>query len=64
MRGEMIKMARERLVRSCKSRGMSSEWVSNALNPHVLTIGFARRGASYKRLTLMIQQPERLEAAQ
>ncbi|MDN6799545.1 MAG: alpha-glucan family phosphorylase, partial [Propionibacterium sp.] len=61
MRGEMIKMARERLVRSCKSRGMSSEWVSNALNPHVLTIGFARRGASYKRLTLMIQQPERLK---
>lgn len=61
MRGEMIKMARGRLLTSCRTRGMSSEWVENALNPHVLTIGFARRGASYKRLTLMLSQPERLK---
>ncbi len=62
MRGQMITMARERLARSAAARGQSADWVSSALNPHTLTIGFARRGASYKRLTLMLSQPERLKA--
>ncbi len=62
MRGQMITMARERLAASAAARGMSADWVSTALNPHTLTIGFARRGASYKRLTLMLSQPERLKA--
>lgn len=62
MRGQMIAMARERLADSAANRGMSAEWVATALNPHTLTIGFARRGASYKRLTLMLSQPERLKA--
>ena len=31
------------------------------LDPNVLTIGFARRVATYKRANLMFQQPERLE---
>lgn len=61
MRGQMISMARERLAASACSRGMSSDWIATALNPHTLTIGFARRGASYKRLTLMLNQPERLK---
>lgn len=61
MRTEMIKMARRRLVHSYDSRGMNSEWANTALDPHTLTIGFARRGASYKRLTLMLEQPERLK---
>ncbi|MCE9622909.1 MAG: alpha-glucan family phosphorylase [Actinomycetia bacterium] len=30
------------------------------LNPHALTIGFARRFATYKRATLLLAQPERL----
>ena len=30
------------------------------LNPKALTIGFARRFATYKRATLMLQDPERL----
>lgn len=62
MRGEMIAMARERLIASCQSRGIPSDWAASALNPHTLTIGFARRGATYKRLTLMLSQPERLKA--
>ena len=33
-----------------------------ALNPHALTIGFARRFATYKRATLLLAQPERLRA--
>lgn len=61
MRGQMIMMARERLARSAALRGQPSDWVAGALNPHTLTIGFARRGASYKRLTLMLSQPERLK---
>src|SRR5437588_75884 len=32
------------------------------LDPEVLTIGFARRFAGYKRATLLLSQPERLEA--
>ncbi len=61
MRGQMIVMARDRLARSAANRGLSSDWVATALNPHTLTIGFARRGASYKRLTLMLSQPDRLK---
>lgn len=61
MRGTMIQMARERLTESCRVRGINGEWVGNALSPHTLTLGFARRGASYKRLTLMLTDPERLK---
>jgi len=32
------------------------------LNPKVLTLGFARRAATYKRATLMFTDPERLKA--
>jgi starch phosphorylase len=32
------------------------------LDPDVLTVGFARRFAAYKRATLLLSQPERLEA--
>ena len=37
-------------------------WIDSALDPDVLTIGFARRAASYKRLTLMMRDPTRLKA--
>ena len=37
-------------------------WVDGILDPDVLTIGFARRVPSYKRLTLMLRDPERLTA--
>ena len=40
----------------------SSSWIADALGPDVLTIGFARRVPSYKRLTLMLRDPERLRA--
>ena len=32
------------------------------LDPDVLTIGFARRVPTYKRLTLMLRDPDRLRA--
>ncbi|GAB3704323.1 alpha-glucan family phosphorylase [Mariniluteicoccus flavus] len=62
MRGDLITMARERLQQSCRARGINADWVDNALDPHHLTFGFARRGASYKRLTLMLRDPERLKS--
>ncbi|SDB85422.1 starch phosphorylase [Raineyella antarctica] len=63
MRGELVNMARERLAASIRNRGLSgnSEWVEHALDPNILTFGFARRAASYKRLTLMLRDPERLK---
>jgi starch phosphorylase len=37
-------------------------WFGSLLDPGVLTIGFARRVPTYKRLTLMLHDPERLRA--
>lgn len=37
-------------------------WFGRLLDPGVLTIGFARRVPTYKRLTLMLHDPERLRA--
>lgn len=37
-------------------------WFRELLDPEVLTIGFARRVPTYKRLTLMLHDPERLRA--
>ncbi|WP_185744216.1 alpha-glucan family phosphorylase [Arachnia propionica] len=62
LRSSMIQMARRRLAESCRTRGIAADWTKDALNPRVLTLGFARRGASYKRLTLMLKDPERLKA--
>lgn len=40
--------------------GVTPSWVEDLLDPEVLTIGFARRVPTYKRLTLMLRDPERL----
>ena len=37
-------------------------WTDEVLDPRVLTIGFARRFATYKRATLLLSQPDRLRA--
>jgi len=47
--------ARGRLVETVRRRA------GVELDPNVLTIGFARRFAAYKRATLLLSQPERLE---
>jgi glycogen phosphorylase len=61
MRIDLIEMARERLAASCAARGLTSDWTGDALHPDILTFGFARRVPSYKRLTLMLRDPERLK---
>jgi starch phosphorylase len=37
-------------------------WFRGLLDPEILTIGFARRVPTYKRLTLMLHDPDRLRA--
>ena len=65
LRGRLVDLARERLRASWRQRGASDAelgWVQGVLDPSVLTVGFARRVPSYKRLTLMLHDPERLRA--
>ena len=64
LRQRLVEDARRRLTRSWIKRGASAAelgWIDNALDPDVLTIGFARRVPSYKRLTLMLSDPARLK---
>ncbi len=64
LRERLVVDARRRLLKSWQQRGAAKAelaWIDSALSPDVLTIGFARRAASYKRLTLMMRDPERLK---
>ena len=65
LRARLVDDVRARLRASWLQRGASAAelgWVEKVLNPDVLTIGFARRVPSYKRLTLMLRDPARLRA--
>jgi starch phosphorylase len=62
-REALVAFVRERLHRSVVERGGSESdaaWTREVLDPRLLTIGFARRFASYKRATLLLSQPDRL----
>ncbi|WP_329455557.1 alpha-glucan family phosphorylase [Streptomyces sp. NBC_01497] len=63
LRARLVDEVRERLRASWRQRGAAAAelgWIDGVLDPDVLTIGFARRVPSYKRLTLMLRDPERL----
>ncbi|WP_336205933.1 alpha-glucan family phosphorylase [Nonomuraea sp. LPB2021202275-12-8] len=63
LRARLVQGARDRLRKSWRARGASRAelgWIDDVLDPEVLTIGFARRVPSYKRLTLMLRDPDRL----
>ena len=62
MKSEMVAEARRRVAASARSNssGVVPAWIDDMLDPQVLTIGFARRVPTYKRLTLMLRDPERL----
>jgi glycogen phosphorylase len=65
LRARLIADARRRLRASWRQRGASDAeliWTDNVLDENVLTIGFARRVPSYKRLTMMLHDPARLTA--
>ncbi|MGW6058751.1 alpha-glucan family phosphorylase [Streptomyces sp. NPDC055189] len=63
LRGQLVTEVRQRLYASWRQRGAASAelgWIDDVLDPAVLTIGFARRVPSYKRLTLMLRDRDRL----
>ncbi len=63
LREQLVEEVRERLRASWRQRGaglLELGWTEEVLDPDVLTIGFARRVPSYKRLTLMLRDTDRL----
>ncbi|MDX6377371.1 MAG: glycogen phosphorylase [Gaiellaceae bacterium] len=63
-RARLIAEVRRRLRGTWTERGIRDgqlAFIDGVLDPHALTIGFARRVPTYKRLTLMLRDPERLE---
>lgn len=64
-RERLVSFARGRLRAQLERRGASPSDIQAAdevLDPEALTIGFARRFATYKRATLILRDPERLAA--
>lgn len=63
-RSEMVVFVRERLQKSLRDRGgspLESVQAQEVLDPSVLTIGFARRFATYKRAALFLRNLDRIK---
>lgn len=63
-RARLVEVARERLCADKAKRGARDEEIAEArtvLDPSALTVGFARRFATYKRATLLLKDPRRLD---
>ncbi len=63
-RERLTAFARKKLAVQLEQRGASPFQIMTAyeaLDPHALTIGFARRFATYKRATLILKDPVRLK---
>jgi starch phosphorylase len=61
-RSQLVDLVRERIPRDRAQRGEERSFVAAgeaAFDPDALTIGFARRVATYKRLALMVHDAER-----
>ena len=64
LRARLVGLCRQKLVEEKRRLGAREEEVAEAgrvLDPKALTIGFARRFATYKRATLLFREPKRLE---
>ena len=64
-RERLVGFVRQRLKAAALARGVSESdvaWCEEVFDPRILTIGFARRFAAYKRATLLLSQPDRLKA--
>jgi starch phosphorylase len=63
-RGDLVRTVRRRIHKELERRGFArSEFgaVESILDPRVLTVGFARRFATYKRAALLLSDKERLK---
>jgi len=62
-RGDLVRFIRKRLQRDLTRRNAAQpdfNIVGGVFDPRILTIGFARRFATYKRATLMLRDKQRL----
>jgi starch phosphorylase len=62
-RSSLVEYARERLSTQLAASGAAPDAVEHAkhlFDPNILTLGFARRFATYKRPNLLLHDPERL----
>ncbi|HEX8759155.1 MAG TPA: alpha-glucan family phosphorylase [Pseudonocardiaceae bacterium] len=65
LRTKLVEEVRRRVRAAWLERGASEPelgWTSKVFDPQVLTIGFARRVPTYKRLTLMLRDSDRLRS--
>ena len=63
-RTSLVAFTRRALLKQLKSQGAGTDALRRSmevLSPDILTIGFARRFATYKRATLLFQDPDRLD---
>lgn len=63
LRARLVDFARQRLYKQLAAQGarrQDLQMAEEVLNPEALTIGFARRFATYKRANLLLQERERL----
>ncbi|MBN9097425.1 MULTISPECIES: alpha-glucan family phosphorylase [unclassified Pseudonocardia] len=63
LRARLVTEVRRRVREAWLQRGASLpelSWTEHVFDPNVLTVGFARRVPTYKRLTLMLRDKDRL----
>ncbi|MCW5824443.1 MAG: alpha-glucan family phosphorylase [Cyanobacteria bacterium TGS_CYA1] len=61
-RQRLVNFCRKRVIKQLEQKGATFsdiEQASQILDPRILTLGFARRFATYKRGTLLLEDPER-----
>ena len=65
LKNNLLSFVRRRVSRQCRRRGENDDAVETArrvLDPRVLTIGFGRRFATYKRANLLFSEVDRISA--
>jgi glycogen phosphorylase len=63
LRSRLVTEVRRRVREAWLQRGASTPelgWTDHVFDPEILTVGFARRVPTYKRLTLMLRDKDRL----
>ena len=63
LKNQLVAFVRRRISRQCRRRGEADEVIDHArtiLDPQILTIGFGRRFATYKRATLVLNYIDRM----
>jgi starch phosphorylase len=60
LKSQLLEFVRTRVIEQSKLRGEAAQNVRRVLSPDALTIGFARRFATYKRANLIMADIERL----